>query len=52
MSFKAQKNSLRERDNALQGWEGVELLTVVKWCASGAKALRFIGREFHKREEE
>ena len=27
-------------------------MTVVKWCVSGAKDLRFIGREFHKREEE
>ena len=27
-------------------------MTVVKWCVSGAKNLRFIGRELHKREEE
>ena len=27
-------------------------MTVVEWCASGAKDLRFIGREFHKRGEE
>ena len=27
-------------------------MTVVKWCVSGAKDIRFIGREFHKREEE
>ena len=25
---------------------------VVEWCVSGAKDLRFIGREFHKRGEE
>ena len=25
-------------------------MTVVEWCVSGAKDLRFIGREFHKRE--
>ena len=29
-----------------------ELITVVEWCVSGAKDLRFIGREFHKRGEE
>ena len=23
-------------------------MTVVEWCVSGAKDLRFIGREFHK----
>ena len=32
--------------------EGVEPMTVVEWCVSGAKDLRFIRREFHKREEE
>ena len=37
---------------ALQGWEGVELMTVMEWCVSGAKDLRFISREFHKRGEE
>ena len=30
----------------MQGLEGVELVTVVEWCVSGAKDLRFIGREF------
>ena len=25
-------------------------MTVVEWCVSEAKDLRFIGREFHKRE--
>ena len=34
------------------GKEGVELVTVVEWCVSGAKDLRFIDREFHKRGEE
>ena len=24
-------------------------MTVVEWCVSGAKGLRFIDREFHKR---
>ena len=43
---------MRERESALQGWEGVELETVVAWCVSGAKDLRFIGREFHKRGDE
>ena len=28
------------------------MMTVVEWCASEAKDLRFIGREFHKRGEE
>ena len=27
-------------------------MTVVEWCVSGAKDLRFIDREFHKRGEE
>ena len=31
--------------SALQGWKGVELMTVVEWCVSGAKDLRFIGRD-------
>ena len=43
---------MRERESALQGWEGVELVTVVEWCVSGAKDLRFIGRDFHKRGED
>ena len=37
-----------EKESALQEWEGVELMTVVEWCVSGAKDLRCIGREFHK----
>ena len=43
---------MREREGALQGREGVELVTVVEWYVSGANDLRFIGREFHKRGEE
>ena len=27
-------------------------MIVVEWCVSGAKELRFIGREFHKWGEE
>ena len=53
MGFKARKKLIarrRERESALQGWEGVDLVTVVEWCVSGAKDLRFIGREFHNRE--
>ena len=51
MGFKSRKILItRKRESALQGWEGVELMTVMKWCVSGAKDLRFIGREFHKRE--
>ena len=47
-----ERNWLRERESALQGWEGVELMTVEEWCVSGATNLRFIGREFNKRREE
>ena len=43
---------MQERESALQGWEGVEPVTVVEWYVSGAKDLRFIGREFHKQGEE
>ena len=43
---------MRERKSDLQGWEGVELVTVVEWYVSGAKDLKFIGREFYKRGEE
>ena len=41
----------RERERALQGREGVELITVVEWRVLGAKDVRFIGIEFHKRGE-
>ena len=27
-------------------------MPVMEWCVSGANDLRFVGREFHKREEE
>ena len=47
-----ERNLLRERESTLQGWKGVELMTVVEWCVSGAKDLRFADREFHKRGEE
>ena len=47
-----ERNLLRERKSALQGWQGEELMTVVEWCLSGAKDHRFIGRVFHKRGEE
>ena len=53
MGFKARKKLIaRKRESALQGWEEVELETVVELCVSGAKDLRFIGRQFHKRGEE
>ena len=53
VGFKARKKLMtRERERAVQGWEGVVLVTVVEWYVSGAKDLRFIGREFHKRGEE
>ena len=43
-----ERNLLRERESALQGWERVELMTMMEWYVSGAKDLRFIGREFIK----
>ena len=52
MGLTHERNCLRETESALQGWEGVELVTVVEWCVCGAKDRRFIGREFHKRGEE
>ena len=53
VGFKARKKQIaREIESALQGWEGVELMPVVEWCVSGAKDLRFVGREFHKQGEE
>ena len=55
MCFKAGKKLIarkRECSTNLQGWEGVELVTVVEWYVSGAKDLRLIGREFHKRGED
>ena len=42
MGFKARKK-LITRESAVQGWEGVELMTVVEWCVSGATDVRFIG---------
>ena len=47
VGFKARKK-LIAGESALQGWKGVELVTVVEQCVSGANDLRFIGREFHK----
>ena len=52
MGFKARKKLItRKRASAVQGWE-VEVMTVVEWCVSETKDLRFTGREFHKRGEE
>ena len=42
--FKARKKLITKRERALQGWEGVELMTVMEWCVSGANDLRFIER--------
>ena len=42
--LRQERNSLRERESALQGQEGVELMTVVEWYVSGTNDLRFIGR--------
>ena len=50
MGFEARKQLITKKIVlCLQGWEGVELMTMVEWCVSEAKDLRFIGREFHKR---
>ena len=38
-----ERNGLRERESALQGWEGVELMTVVEWCMSGANGEKPVG---------
>ena len=51
MGFKARKKLIAE-ESALKVWELVALMTVVEWCVSIAKDLRFIGREFQKRGEE
>ena len=51
MGFKARKK-LITRKRALQGCEGVELMTGGVVRVSGTKDLRFISREFHKRGEE
>ena len=52
MGFKARKKTDYEKESALQGWEGVELMTLVEWCVSGAKDFIFIDRDFQKRGEE
>ena len=50
MGFKARKKLIARKRECFTRVEGVELETVVEWCVSRAKDLRFIGREFHKRE--
>ena len=52
MGFKAEKKLIARKRECSEGWEGVELVTVVEWYVSGAKDLRFIRREFHKWGEE
>ena len=53
VGFKARKKLITiKKENVLQWWEGIELMTVMEWCVSGAKDLRFIDREFHRRGEE
>ena len=44
MGFRARKKLIARKRECSAGWEGVELVTVVEWCVSGAKDLRFIGR--------
>ena len=50
--FEARKKLITRKRECSARVEGVELMTVMEWCVSGAKDLRFIGREFHKRGEE
>ena len=52
VSFKAQKKLITRKTECSARVEEVELMTMVEWCVSGAKDLRFIGREFRKRGEE
>ena len=49
LDFKAGKKLIMRKRERLQGWKGVELMTVVEWYVSGARDLKFIGREFHQR---
>ena len=40
VGFNARKKLIaRETENALQGWEEVELMPVVEWCEPGALIL-------------
>ena len=41
MGFKVRKKVIT-RKSALQGWEEVELMTVVEWYVSGANAIRLL----------
>ena len=51
MGFKARmKLNTRKRECSARV-EGVELMTVVEWCVSGAKDLRFSGRDFSISEQ-
>ena len=53
MGFKARKKLItRERESALQGWEGVELMTVMDGLCQERRILDIIGREFHTQGEE
>ena len=52
MSFKALKKLITRKRECSARVEGVELMTVAERCVSGAKDLRFIGREFRKPGED
>ena len=52
MCFKARKKLVTRKRECSARVGRIELMTVVEWCVSGAKELRFIGKEFHKRGEE
>ena len=44
VGFRARKKQIARKRECSTRVEGVELVTVVTWCVSGAKNLRLIGR--------
>ena len=52
MGFKARKKLIARKRECSTRVGRSRLVTVVEWYVCGAKDLRFIGREFHKWEEE
>ena len=52
MGFKAREKLIARKRECSARVEGVELVTVVESFVSGAKDLRFIGKEFNKRGKE
>ena len=52
MGFKAGKKLIARKRECSARVGRSRAGDLVEWCVSGAKDLRFIGREFHKRGEE